>query len=216
MLLKALALYLGYCLVQPNFWRMRMKVKQIIIFWSRIALVIPCALANANLLVNGSFEMPAVPNNSADFYNSIPGWTVTGPAESQIEIQNNIAGSPFDGVQQVELDSHWNSGIRQIVATVPGTPYLLSFAYSPRPGQSSETNGIEVYFNGVLEKTITADGTKLSDTQYTRYMIDLIPTTDNSVVEFRAIGTNDSYGGYLDDVILVPRTTASSNSEQSK
>jgi hypothetical protein len=168
-----------------------------------LALAMPFGSANANLLVNGNFEMPALADKSWQVFASIPGWTTSfGPG---IEIQNQVAGTSFDGVQHVELDSNANSGMKQTVATVPGTAYMLSFAYSPRPGQPASTNGIEVYFNGVMVKNVVADGTGLTDTKWTRYSVILIPATNNSVIEFRAVGTSDSLGGYLDDIILEAR-----------
>jgi hypothetical protein len=168
-----------------------------------LALAMPFGSANANLLVNGNLEMPALADRTWQVIGAIPGWTTSfGPG---IEIQNQVAGNSFDGVQHVELDSNANSGMKQTVATVPGTPYLLSFAYSPRPGCQAATNGIEVYFNGILVKSVTADGAGLQDTKWTRYSIVVTPTTNNSVVEFRAVGISDSFGGYIDDIILEAR-----------
>ncbi|NTV67241.1 MAG: hypothetical protein HGB06_06080 [Chlorobaculum sp.] len=180
-----------------------MKKQQRVFLWAGLALAMPFGSANANLLVNGNLEMPALADRSWQVIGAIPGWTTSfGPG---IEIQNQVAGTSFDGVQHVELDSNANSGMKQTVATVPGIPYLLSFAYSPRPGRPATDNGIEVYFNGVLVKSVTADGTGLPDTKWTKYSVAVTPATNNSVVEFRAVGTSTSFGGYVDDIILEAR-----------
>jgi hypothetical protein len=180
-----------------------MKKQMSVFLWVGLALAMPFGSANANLLVNGNLEMPAIADKTYQIFASIPGWTTSfGPG---IEIQNQVAGTSFDGVQHVELDSTGNSGMKQTVATVPGIPYLLSFAYSPRPGRPAADNGIEVYFNGALVKSVTADGTGLPDTKWTRYSVTVTPAMNNSVVEFRAVGTSTSYGGYVDDIILEAR-----------
>ena len=108
--------------------------------------------ARANLIVNGGFEAPVIPNGTFALYPAgIPGWTTNfGPS---IEIQRNVAGAPFEGFQFVELDSTGNSGMFQDVVTAPGASYLFSFAYSPRPNESAASNGIEVRVDGDRKST---------------------------------------------------------------
>ena len=53
------------------------------------------------LVNNGSFEEPYLGPNRWQPFQQIEGWTLAyGPA---IEVQNNVAGSPHDGEQFVEL-----------------------------------------------------------------------------------------------------------------
>ncbi len=124
------------------------------------ALALAPLVAQANLIVNGGFEEPALSSGSWGVYSSILGWTAT--FGSGIEIQNNAAGAPYQGAQHVELDSHYgtqtNSGMAQTVATTAGLQYLLSFAYSPRPNVGSTSNGIELWIDSVLLDTFTAAG----------------------------------------------------------
>src|SRR4051794_9369740 len=71
--------------------------------------------ATAGLVTNGSFEADPVPFGSFTYLPAITGWTLaSGPA---IEIQNHVAGTPFDGNQFVELDSSANSSMYQDLAT---------------------------------------------------------------------------------------------------
>ena len=73
----------------------------------------------ANIVVNGSFENPVLPTGTYSLLSSIPGWTLaSGPS---IEIQNHVAGSPFDGQQYLELDSSGESSVFQDLVTTPGT-----------------------------------------------------------------------------------------------
>src|ERR1022692_3309196 len=61
------------------------------------------SLHASSIVVNGSFELPALSNGSWSLFSTIPGWDLaSGP---YIEVQNHVAGNPFDGNQFVELDS---------------------------------------------------------------------------------------------------------------
>jgi PEP-CTERM motif len=153
----------------------------------------------SSIIVNGGFESPNIGPGTFAVFASIPGWTTTfGPG---IEIQDHVAGSPFEGDQFVELDSFANSGMIQSgLATTAGHAYLLSFAYSPRPGVPATSNGIEVYFNGVLLDTLAFTGVGLSNTSWSVFSYIAVATGAFSTVEFRAAGTSNSLGGYLDDV----------------
>jgi hypothetical protein len=162
------------------------------------ALALAPLAAQANLIINGGFEDPARSFGSwGVYYPGILGWQTT--FGRGIEIQNNVAGTPYEGSQHVELDSHNNSGMAQTVATTPGGHYLLSFAYSPRPGQSAATNYIQLWIDDVLQDSFTASGGAATSWSIRNYSL----TGDGATkIEFRAAGISDSYGGYLDDVRL--------------
>jgi hypothetical protein len=154
--------------------------------------------ATAGLVTNGSFEADAIPSGTFAYLPSITGWTLaSGPA---IEIQNHVAGSPFDGNQFVELDSSANSGMYQDIATVAGQTYQLSFAYSPRPGVAESSNGIDIRWGGLDLGIIKQTGIGHSDTVWSIHTYDLTATSSLTRLEFTATGTSDSYGGYLDAV----------------
>lgn len=164
-------------------------------------MILPLSSAQANVIVNGGFETPNIATGTfALFTPSIPGWTlVSGP---WIEIQDHVAGSPFEGDQFVELDSTANSGIQQLAPTTALQPYTFSFAYSPRPGVSAESNGVNVFFNGVLVIALATNGIGLQDTAWTVFNFTVVPTGGTSSVVFAATGTSNSLGGYIDDVRL--------------
>ncbi|MEC7816000.1 MAG: PEP-CTERM sorting domain-containing protein [Pseudomonadota bacterium] len=92
------------------------------------------APASANLIVNGSFEAPDIPNGSWQYYSpdQVPGWE-----GSNIEIWQNYNGvSAADGDQFAELNAHPSTGtafgIYQDIDTVVGDWYTVSFAYRAR------------------------------------------------------------------------------------
>lgn len=100
-----------------------------------------------NLLINGSFESPPLPPGGWQVFQAIPGWVaVDGPG---IEIQRGAAGPAPHGAQLAELDSHGNSAMVQAVAVQPGVEYELRFWTQARPGTAADTNGLDVWINGV-------------------------------------------------------------------
>ena len=161
------------------------------------ALTLAAAVpAHANLLVNGGFESTSVGYGGYAIFSTVSGW-VGAP---DIEIQNHVAGSPFEGNQYVELDTTRNSAMYQDFATTAGTVYTIHFEYSPRPGIVASSNGIEFLWNGVVLSTLALDGVGNADTVWTSHDFTTVATGATSRVEFRAIGTSDSLGGYLDNV----------------
>lgn len=160
----------------------------------------------ASILINGSFEEPNVPTGTFAVFPSIPGWVST-MGDMLIEVQDHVAGAPFDGAQHVELDVFNNSNMVQSVSTVGGQAYSLSFAYSPRPLVSASSNPIDVFFDGALIASLTGVGS----TQTVWQVFNFITTASgtSAALEFRAGGTSDSFGGYLDAVSLEPLSTPS-------
>lgn len=152
-----------------------------------------------NLVTNGSFEA----DDLSGTFESIPGWTAASPGDT-IEVQRVGSFLAFDGDARVELDSSANGSMVQSIDTEDGITYTLSFAYSPRPQQAADTNGIEVYWNGQLLDTIAEDGTALPvgvlDWNVQSYQVEA--TGASTDLEFRAVGISDGLGGLLDAVSL--------------
>lgn len=155
----------------------------------------------SSLVVNGSFEADIQPANTWAIYPNLTGWT-GGP--NGIELRNNVAGTAFDGVNFVELDTTANSLATQIIGTTNGQIYNLSFAYAPRTGIPASSNGIEVFWNSTSLGTFTGDGTVSS--AWTLYTLSVLGTGAGDALKFVAVGTSDSFGGSLDDVSLVANT----------
>jgi len=173
-----------------------MSLKALVVL---LSLLVASFGARANLIVNGGFEAPAIANGSFSLLPGIPGWTRNfGPS---IEIQRNVAGAPYEGFQLVELDSNGNSGMFQDVVTSVGQTYSFSFAYSPRPGVGAASNGIEVRVDGTLIDTLTGIGLAGGLTDWTVFSYQIVGD-GLTTIDFRAVGTSDSLGGYLDDVRL--------------
>jgi PEP-CTERM motif len=168
------------------------------------ALALPL-LAHAvapNLVVNGSFESVAVSGGSWLNTSSLQGWTVLAGPGTGFEVRNGAVGSAFDGSNFIELDTIGNTTIGQSFSGLTtGGQYRLSFAYSPRIGESADTNGIEVLWNGVqLGSTLTGTANGAHAWQVHTFTVTAIGSMDQ--LSFRSVGTNDSLGGSLDAVSL--------------
>lgn len=181
------------------------SMKKIKFLLATIFTIMMLSTANANMIVNGSFETPDISTGSWSIFPSIPSWITT--FGGGIEIQDHVAASPLDGNQHVELDRWNNSGMSQQITTIGGQSYLLSFAYSPRPGVFISSNGIEVFFNSILLDSISVNGIGLPDTIWAIFNYPVTATSALSLLEFRATGQSDSYGGYIDNVQFNQATT---------
>lgn len=158
---------------------------------------------DVNLLANGGFENPVL---GAGFWSIFPSGTpllewLTG--SEGIEIQNNVAGSPHSGSQLAELDPNHPTNIWQSVATTPGNTYRLETYYSPRPGRDAEDNRFEIQKDGVaLGASIARSGLANSNTDWSYESRTFVADTSTTDVGFAEIGTDTSYGAYLDDAGL--------------
>jgi hypothetical protein len=158
--------------------------------------------ASANLIVNGSFENPIAGGQGWGLFTSIPGWSAVGTYPIEIGLASVYGVTGQDGNQVLEMDSTGNSLVDQIVAT-PGGSYTLSFLYADRAGVATSSATFDVYWNGGLVANIFPVSTVMSP-----YSATLVALANNTL-EFRGTGTQDSYGGILDNVQLtaVPEPT---------
>jgi probable HAF family extracellular repeat protein len=155
-----------------------------------------------NLVVNGSFESPAIPGGSFALYNTIPGWT--SESGLGIEVQNNAysGDNAYDGAQNIEIASGGSESFYQDIATTPGATYTLAFQFSARPGV--QYNGISVLWDGNLIDTVDADGRTNSHTEWQLKSYRLVATSATTRLLFRNYNTNlnptHDVGGLIDDV----------------
>jgi hypothetical protein len=181
---------------------------------------------NVPEVVNGSFESPVVTATQGwDIYDSGYaglGWTVewradvptswggwTRPDPAHLELHRGVNNwLPSDGYQYTELDTDWNDHvgslnnepasvkIYQDLLTCPVETYVLTYAWSPRPGHGD--NSMEVYWDGNLIATHSGSGG--SNTNWTVETHSVTASVYTTRLEFVETGTNDSLGMFLDDV----------------
>lgn len=153
--------------------------------------------ASVNYVVNSDFEESELKPNAWKVFSEINGWTTTKSPE--IEVQNgNVGGSTaYSGNQNVELDSHGNSGMSQKLKLDAGD-YFLSFAYRGRT-DAPDTNSITYSFlrTGIPKDTVK--GVSSEAWQVFDFHSTLADAT-TITLKFKATGTSDAVGGYLDPV----------------
>lgn len=174
--------------------------------------------ANANLIVNSSFEDTVgsvvypvgtgKPGPGAFFvYTSVTGWSAV-PSQSTtvpFELQNNISGigPAKDGDLHLELDALTNSRVRQTVSTVAGQTYEFSFWYSPRPAVEQDSNAVAVFWDGGLLDTVFETGIGITGTIWTLQTYQVIASGTSTDIDFAGTGPADLKGGLIDVVSLV-------------
>lgn len=189
----------------------------------------PPPVASGNLVTNGDFEQPVLPNNVEGWdtiANGTPGlaWHVnwTNPAqhtavcttprlEFQAGVNNWVSAS---GMRHAELDADCGTGadkgivqdalvdISQTLTTQPGATYKVSFYFAPRPGTNNGDNILSVFFGGQRIARLTDDGTADYGTVAWRYYTYYVtPTTSQSEIRFSGRESyGDSLGIFLDNV----------------
>ena len=176
------------------------------IVFGSIVSVFFAATANANLIVNGSFEQDATGStlgggNGWGFYESA---NVNGWDGSNIEIWDTLGIDAFDGANHIELNAAGrNSGpwsISQTFATEVGQTYDLFFAYSARLGSSSVSNesfNVNVgNFTSVLDDHVVGEWSIFSNS--------FVADDEFATLTFTSVSQQrNSYGNFLDDISIV-------------
>ena len=176
------------------------------------ALLVLAGAANANLVLDGSFEAVQIDSPGWGSFpgTSMPGWTATGGA---LEVRSDLVGSAQDGANFVELDSDANMSISQVIDTIAGQTYTLSFWYSNRPTDPvynsqwpndvvpAESNGLLLDLGNGAFSVYTPAANTTSDNQWQEYTTTFVATGPTTLT-FSATGWSDSYGTSLDNIVV--------------
>ena len=158
-----------------------------------------------NIVVNGSFEAPAIAPGTFSHLSSIDGWSRS--TSFLFEVQNNRPGigPAQDGAQLVELDSNGPSAIYQDLATTPGQVYQLSFWFSPRPGTAPGNNAVEVKWGGATVDQVTATVVGTTTTwEHHAYTVVAPGATTRLELLDRGSPVGDTFGTLIDNVRVTP------------
>lgn len=174
-------------------------------FW--LFLSITC-VAQANLIINGSFEANDVRNNSWAWFTSsqVDGWD-----GANIEIWDNMQRfSAFDGTQYAELNAHsWRGTywIEQSFATTAQQQYDVSFAYAARRSLSESfrldifnSDGVTLYSQIVDDHLVK---------HWTSFHTSFTANSDSSTVRFTSLNSG-THGNFLDNVTVTSAITEAS------
>lgn len=195
------------------------------------ALAFSASIASPSLsatVVNGSFEADAgvaldgqafsslasgFGSNSWSVFSSLPGWTTVSGAGIEIQTSNTLGTiNPQDGQHYVELDSNNNSAMQQTINFASTGRYLLSFFFSPRDGDAG-SNIIDYSLVGaaspvvnLLAGSVTGPASGPPATAvglWTQITAEFVVTqAGNYNLKFAASGTNNSLGGFVDNVSI--------------
>lgn len=146
-------------------------------------------------------DMPTAAHggHSWDIWSSLPGWTTTRGAGIEVQSDRTLGGiDAHSGQYYVELDSHNNSSMEQVLSLKKGT-YDLSFWYAPRTNRSG-SNGIAFSVGSMADSVTGPNGTYRRGewTEVTRRFT--IDADGDYALSFAATGRSDSYGGLIDTV----------------
>jgi Protein of unknown function (DUF642)/PEP-CTERM motif len=177
--------------------------------------------ASAATILNGSFETatPAVGTAACGIFasgsTSISGWTVVGPAGTDVGVcntnfvQSGISFLAEDGLNWLDLtglNSNNAEGVQQAVATIIGDSYTLSFwvgnVDSPSTG-FGVTSTVNVLANGTSLGKFTNNCTTCATTQqWMQFSDTFTATTALTTLAFsNGDPANDSTNG-LDNLVL--------------
>jgi len=158
-----------------------------------------------NLLTNGSFENPVLPEEGFGGFETVEGWNAI--TDGQIEIWSNRLGiEATDGVNFLELDYvDGQDGFSQSVGTVAGQDYTLTFDTRLSEAQDIASQGIQVVWNGEVIATVYPGSTEWEEMSFT---VTGTGGSDTLTIREPGDGTqNDGLGALLDNFALVADAT---------
>jgi hypothetical protein len=173
--------------------------------------------AFANLITNGSFETPVVPNGGFTNFpggsTAITGWTVVGvdsAVTSTNFVQSGIHFQAQDGIQFIDLagvTSNSNaSGVTQTIPTVSGQPYAVSFYV----GSSTDASGSFFFFPSTIDLSINA-GPRVPFTNpigptnmlnWQQFIVPFVATGAATNLTFYNGSASNNFESMLDNVVV--------------
>ena len=166
---------------------------------------------NLNLICDGSFE-GIYSGSSWDVFDylSLPEncWKIKDK-KAGLEVQfTGISAAAPHGSYLAELDAHklygltkTNVEIYQIIDTVPGQSYELTFYYAARTSNSSSNMTVTIAeVDGVNLVTTVSQGYSSSNNLFKKYSLKFVATSCQTYISFKGTGSEDSYGALLDAV----------------
>ena len=154
----------------------------------------------ANLIVNGSFETPALPISVGASHlppDALFPWQTT---DDSFEVWiNEVEIRSLNGLQHLEILSHSAAvTVSQSVPTIPGEDYSLRFYHSPRPGVDST---LTVAIDSRIVATLTETGSALTGFKWQRFRTNFTAVTNITTIQFSDVSV-DASGTHIDNVVL--------------
>jgi choice-of-anchor C domain-containing protein len=169
------------------------------------SLLLFAGSARANLLVNGSFELPvlSVPNTTyPSGSGALTGWSISGT--SGIDHVGTL-WQAADGSQSISLNWTSPSTIAQTVTTVNGQSYRISFSLAAdNPAENATVRTVDVFWGVQLLGSLSFDpaGKTSSSMGWVGYSFD-VQGTGSDILKFVST-TPSAWGPALDNVEVLP------------
>ena len=179
------------------------------------------ATPSANLLVNGSFESPAI-TPCSPAYNCvpgfeeftptpgtpIPGWLIGG---NSVDLTNDHWQAE-DGSQSLDLAGSAPGSVAQTVTTVVGETYTLSWwmAGNPDgpPADVEKTMAVDWDGTQVAEPSFNITGDTDASMGWVEGQVNVTATSTSSTVDFADESeASTAFGAVIDNVSLLPANT---------
>jgi hypothetical protein len=145
---------------------------------------------------------------------TLGGWTVVGPGSvallSTTYVQNGIAFRAEDCSQALDLtgaNSNSTEGVSQVVTTVAGATYDLSF-WVGNVVNTGGVFGITSTVNVVIDGTqrlsaVNADGAGVAALTWKRFALSFVAATSSTTIEFHNGDPASDNSSFIDHVALV-------------
>jgi choice-of-anchor C domain-containing protein len=165
------------------------------------------AAAQTNLLLNGSFESPAITGQfiTIPAGGSLTDWVVGGGGIDLIRDHWVSA----DGAQSIDLSALTTGSISQGVSTTIGATYNLIFemAGNPNGGDTIKDMNVDVtgYASSLEQFNIT--GFSQSNMGWSQRTISFVALSNTTTISFTSLD-NNAFGPALDNVRLFEDTAA--------
>lgn len=176
-------------------------MKKFLIGAAFMALTLASPASAATTIFFSDFETQS-PGTTSGFtiVNTADVWTKEDNTAG-IELQfGSTGGAPFGAGNRVkvELDSNSNSGMYYTIQNAG--LYTLSFLFSPRPDVGPLSNIVKLFLDGVELGSYT--GGPNGTTIWSEKIVGPFTAQAGQKLIFRAGGTSESLGGYLDNIKL--------------
>lgn len=186
------------------------------------ALLAVASQASANLIANGSFEAPVVPNAS---FTNFPGgstaitdWTIVGVDSAVVDSDFTQSGITFqaqDGQQWVDLagvtSNSSSSGVTQNIPTTPGQEYLISFYVgSATDNHFFFPTTVDLSINGGPRVPFLNPIAPANMLNWQQFLVPFVATSGTTNLTFYNGGTSSNFLNALDNVSVdaVPEPSA--------
>ncbi len=188
-----------------------------VLFGSLGALILSLALiaspvrAVTNIASNGSFENGTDPGSfttvNAGDSTTITGWTVNSGSVDYI----GSYWQASDGSRSIDLDGNAQGSISQVLTTVSGDTYTVTFDLSGNPDGAPTVKTVQVGATGGTPQNFTyntvANGTTHSNMAYKNQSYTFTANSASTTLTFASQDAG-SYGAVLDNVVVADTTQA--------